>query len=127
MDVRGSVAQANAEIRAAEAAQEWRKNQRERIRRRTVLIDGLINDLELLNLRGATRVPLAYEPRLLRLRSVLADTIEPRHLDRLRTRIRPVKLMDGLYTIQEMLLAQTHPNVARDVEGSEVPGLYPAA
>jgi hypothetical protein len=111
MDVRGFVAQANAEIRAAEAAHQRRKADRVRLHRRTTLVDGLINDLELLNLGGVTRVPHAYEPRLLQLRAVLADAVPAEQLDSLRTRVRPVKLMDGLYTIQEAL-AQKRPAAA---------------
>ena len=80
IDARGLVAQANAEIRAAEAAHQWRKAERQRLRRPIALIDGLINDLELLNLRGGTRVPLAYEPRLLQLRAMLADNVSAEQL-----------------------------------------------
>jgi len=103
MDVRGLVAQTNAEIRAAEAAHQWQKVERARYQRRTALVDGLINDLELLNLRGATRVPLAYETRLLQLRAELADAVPAEQLDSVRTRVRTVKLMDSLFTIQEAL------------------------
>jgi len=81
IDARGLVAQANAEIRAAEAAHQSRKAERQRLRRPIALIDGLINDLELLNLRGGTRVPLAYEPRLLQLRAMLADNVSAEQLD----------------------------------------------
>jgi len=84
IDARGLVAQANAEIRAAEAAHQSRKAERQRLRRPIALIDGLINDLELLNLRGGTRVPLAYEPRLLQLRAMLADNVSAEQLDNLR-------------------------------------------
>jgi len=127
MDVRGFVAQTNAEIRAADAAHQRRKADRERLRRRTVVIDGLINDLELLNLSSATRVPLAYEPRLLQLRAMLAEAVGPEQLQNLRTRVRPVKLMDSLYTIQEALLAEKRPDIPRELDGSDVPGLYSAA
>jgi hypothetical protein len=127
MDVRGSVAQTNAEIRAAEAAHQWRKGERERLQRRTLLIDALINDLEMLNLRKVSRVPLAYEPRLLQLRATLGDTVSTEVLDKLRTRVRPVKLMDCLYTIQEALFVQKHPEVPREGDGHDFSGLYPAA
>src|ERR1700694_1002511 len=118
----------NAEIRAADAAHQWREAERERLHRQTALIDGLINDLELLNLGGVTRVPHAYEPRLLQLRAMLADTVTSEQiadtvtseqLDNLRTRVRPVKLMDGLYTVQEALFAQRRPDVPREVDETD--------
>jgi len=127
IDARGLVAQANAEIRAAEAAHQWRKAELQRLRRPIALIDGLINDLELLNLRGGTRVPLAYEPRLLQLRAMLVDIISAEQLDNLRARVRPLRLMDGLYTVQEGLFAQTRPDVPRELPESDRAGLFPAA
>ena len=91
------------------------------------MIDGLINDLELLNLRGGTRVPLAYEPRLLQLRALLVDTVSAEQLDNLRARVRPLRLIDALYTVQEALFAQTRPDVPRELPESDRAGLFPAA
>jgi hypothetical protein len=127
MDVRGFVAQANAEIRAADAAHQSRKAERQRLRRPIAVIDGLINDLELLNLSGVGRVPLSYEPRLLQLCAMLADAVVAEQLASLRTRVRPVRLMDGLYAVQEALFAQTRPGVPRELPESDRAGLFPAA
>ena len=124
-EMRGFVAQANAEIRAAEAAHEYRKAERQRLRHPIGLIDGLINDLEVLNLRGAMRVPLSYEPRLLQIRSLLREAVSADQLDDLRTRVRPDKLMDSLYTLEEALFAQLRPDRFEDV--LQAPGFYPAA
>jgi len=124
-EMRGFVAQANAEIRAAEAAHQYRKAERQRLRRPIGLIDGLINDLEVLNLRGAMRVPLSYEPRLLQIRSLLREAVSADQLDDLRTRVRPDKLMDSLYTLEEALFAQLRPDRFEDV--LQAPGFYPAA
>jgi hypothetical protein len=111
LDVKGFVAQANAEIRAAEAAHLSRKVARQRLHRPIALIDSLIGDLEMLNLRGVRRVPLAYGPRLLQLRAMLVDVATAEQLGDLRTQVRPVTLMGGLYTVQEALFARTRPDV----------------
>jgi hypothetical protein len=124
-EMRGFVGQANAEIRAAEAAHQYRKAERQRRRRPIGLIDGLINDLEVLNLRGAMRVPLSYEPRLLQIRALVREAVSVDQLDDLRTRVRPDKLMDSLYTLEEALFAQLRPDLFEDV--SQAPGFYPAA
>ena len=124
-EIRGFVAQANAEIRAAEAAHQYRKAERQRLRRPIALIDGLINDLEVLNLRGAMRVPLSYEPRLLQIRALLREAVSVDQLDDLRTRVRPDKLMDSLYNLEEALFALLRPDRFEDV--LQAPGFYPAA
>ena len=69
-------------------------------------------------------MPLAYEPRLLQLRALLADAVSPQQLDRLKTRVSPVRLMDSLYAAQEELIAQTHPDVARELDEFEPPGMF---
>jgi hypothetical protein len=127
MDVGSFVAKANAEIRAADAAHEIRQAERERLRRPVTLIDHLINDLEQLNLGGAGRVPLAYEPRLRQLRGLLAGLVDEQQLAALRARVRPVKLMDALYTVQEALFARTHPDVPRELPESDGGPLVTAA
>jgi len=124
-EMRGFVAQANAEIRAAEAAHRYRKAERQRLRRPIGLIDGLINDLEVLNLRGAMRVPLSYEPRLLQVRALLREAVRVDQLDDLRTRVRPDKLMDSLYSLEEALFAQLRPDRFENV--LQAPDFYPAA
>lgn len=101
----GFMAQANAEIRAAQQRHEIDTARRWQLGRPMAVIDELINDLEILNLRRIYRVPLAYESRLLQLRLLLGDAgVAPGELEGVRTRIRIVRLMDQLYTIQESLL-----------------------
>ncbi len=72
-------------------------------------------------------MPLAYEARLLQLRAVLADATSQEQLDTIRTRVRPVKLMDCLYTIKEALFAQRRPDLQRELDVADDPGLFPAA
>ena len=106
----GFMAQANAEIRAAQQRHEIDTARRWRLGRPMRVIDELINDLEILNLKRVYRVPLSYESRLLRLRVILDDAgVVATELDGLRTRIRIVRLMDHLYAIQESLLAGDQP------------------
>jgi hypothetical protein len=124
-EIRGFVAQANAEIRAAEAVHQYRKAERQRLRRPIALIDGLVNDLEVLNLSGAIRVPLSYGPRLLQIRALLREAVSVDQLEDLRTRVLPVKLMDNLYTLEETLFARLCPD--RFEDAPQAPGLYPAA
>ncbi len=101
----GFMAQANAEIRAAQRRHEVDTARRWQLGRPMAAIDELINDLEILNLRRIYRVPLAYESRLVQLRLLLDDAgVPPGELDGVRTRIRVVRLMDQLYAIQESLL-----------------------
>jgi hypothetical protein len=101
----GFMAQANAEIRAAQRRHEIDTARRWRLGRPMRVIDELINDLEILNLRRVYRVPLSYENRLSELRTVLDDAGVPAgELEGVRTRIRIVRLMDQLYALQESLL-----------------------
>jgi hypothetical protein len=99
------MALANAEIRAAQQRHEIDTARRWRLGLPMRVIDELINDLEILNLKRVYRVPLSYETRLLRLRVILEDAGMPStQLEGIRTRIRIVRLMDYLYAIQESLL-----------------------
>jgi hypothetical protein len=101
----GFMAQANSEIRAAQRRHEIDTARRWRLGRPMRVIDELINDLEILNLRQVYRVPLSYENRLSELRTVLDDAGVPAgELEGVRTRIRIVRLMDHLFAIQESLL-----------------------
>jgi hypothetical protein len=101
----GFMAQANAEIRAAQRKHEVDTARRWRLGRPMAVIDELINDLEMLNLRRVYRVPLSYENRLLQVRKMLDDAgVTPEELEGVRTRIRIVRLMDQLYAIQDSLL-----------------------
>jgi hypothetical protein len=101
----GFMAQANAEIRAAQQRHEIDTARRWRLGRPMRVIDELINDLEILNLKRVYRVPLSYERRLSEVREVLEDAgVPPSELEGVRTRIRIVRLMDQLYALQESLL-----------------------
>jgi len=105
MSAVGLMAQANAEIRAAQQRHEIDTARRWRLGRPMRVIDELINDLEILNLKRVYRVPLSYEGRLFELHVLLHGVgVTPGELERVRTRIRVVKLMDQLYAIQESLL-----------------------
>ena len=116
MSITGFVAQANAEIRAAQEAHEIQKAGRQLLRRPIALTDELINDLEMLNLKRIVRVPVSYEPRLLQLRAMLGETVvTAEQLDNLRTRIGTTRLMDCLYAVQGGLFAQTHPDIPREL------------
>jgi hypothetical protein len=109
MSAVGFMAQANAEIRAAQRQHEVDRVRRWRLGRPMALIDQLISDLEILNLKRVYRVPLSYETRLLELRGTLDNAgVSPSQLDGVRTRIRIVRLMDQLYAIQESLLGGDH-------------------
>jgi hypothetical protein len=136
----GFLAQATAEIRAALDAHESRKAERDQLRRPIAMIDDMLSTLEDMNLKGISRVPLAYEPRLLQLRATLRETaVTPEQLDGLRTRVRIARLMDSLYTLQETLFAELRPDIPREPDGwdrprtvifddsVEVPNLFSAA
>jgi hypothetical protein len=105
MSTVGFMARANAEIRAAQRRHEVDTARRWRLGLPMRVMDELISDLEVLNLKKVSRVPLAYERRLVQLRTLLDDAgVTPGQLDGLRTRIRTVRLMDQVYAIQESLL-----------------------
>jgi hypothetical protein len=120
----GLLSQACAEIRDAEGIHHSRKAQRRLLRQPIEVIDGLINNLEELNLKGISRVPLSYEPRLLQLRAMLAGSgLSAEQLDGLRARVRIGRLMDSLYSVQEVLFAQTRPDIPREPDASQRPAV----
>ncbi len=105
MSTVGFMAQANAEIRAAQQRHEIDTARRWRLGLPMAMIDALINDLEILNLKRVYRVPLLYEGRLRQLRVILERAgATPGELEGVRTRIRIARLMDQLFAIQESLL-----------------------
>lgn len=119
----GFMAQANAEIRGAQQRHQLERADRLRRARPIALIDGLINDLETLNLKQVSRVPLSYEGRLQQLRALLTDTAVPSgQLEKLRTRIGIIKLMDEVYTIQGLLFENDR-EVERDAASDALAGL----
>jgi hypothetical protein len=114
----GSMARANAEIRAAQQHHEIEKANRSRLGRPIAFIDRLINDLEVLNLKGALRVPTSYEARLQQLRFLLTDrAVSSAGLEKLRTRILIVNLMDQLYAIEESLFKHHRPDPWEETDG----------
>jgi hypothetical protein len=118
----GFMAQANTEIHAAQQRHQLQRAERFRRGRPIAFIDGLINDLETLNLKRVSRVPVSYESRLQQLRVLLSDTAVPSgQLEKLRTRIGVVKLMDAVYAIQEVLFRNGE--VERDVSSYALAGL----
>jgi len=101
----GLMAQANAEIRAAQRQHQVDTARRWRLGRPMRVIDELINDLEILNLNHIYRIPLSYESRLAQIRVLLDEAgVPPSDLEGVRTRIRIASLMDQLFAIQESLL-----------------------
>jgi hypothetical protein len=112
------MARANAEIRAAQQHHEEEKAQRLRLGRPIAFIDRLINELEMLHLKGGLRVPTAYETRLQQLRILLADRAVPSDdLEKLRTRVLIVNLMDQLYAIEESLFTHHRPDLWEETDG----------
>jgi hypothetical protein len=105
----GLLAQTNATIRDAERRSRDNQVHRDRLRRPVVLIDRMLQDLEELNIRGQKRVPLAFEPRLHELVSLLGGTGEATGLlENLKVKIGIGKLMDALFAIQESLFSERH-------------------
>lgn len=102
----GLLAQTNAEIRDAERLYRRRQAHDEVTRRPIQAIDGLLRDLEELNLRGVKRVPTAFGARLEYLIGLLASEPGPADQSDLRVKIGVVKLMDALFAIQARLLAE---------------------
>ncbi len=105
----GLLAQTNAYIREAEQRHRQTKELEHKWRRPIALIDGLLQDLEELNLKGQKRVPLAYETRLREIVGLvpsapsLADAVA-----NLKVKIGIGKLMDALFAVEEALFSQRY-------------------
>ena len=103
----GLLAQTNAYIREAEQRHRRTKALEHRVRRPITLIDGMLQELEELNLKGQKRVPLAYETRLREIVELvpsapgLADAVA-----NLKVKIGIGKLMDALFAVEEELFSQ---------------------
>ncbi|HEY0491922.1 MAG TPA: hypothetical protein VGD57_00450 [Candidatus Dormibacteraeota bacterium] len=114
----GLLAQTNATIREAERRQREARNRESQIRRPVRLIDQLLQELEELNLKGMKRVPMAYEPRLDEIVSLVAST--PAVVDQLgnvKVKVAIPKLMDALYAIEEAVFVErTGPTIEPDEE-----------
>jgi hypothetical protein len=116
----GLLAQTNAYIREAEQRHRQVKALEDRWRRPIALIDGLLQDLEELNLKGQKRVPLSYEARLREIVGLvppvpeLADAIA-----NLKVKIGIGKLMDALFAVEEAVFSQRYGSPF-DPEGSDL-------
>ncbi len=105
----GLLAQTNAYIREAEQRHRQTKALEHKLKRPITLIDGLLQDLEELNLKGQKRVPLAYESRLSEIVELvpsapgLADAVA-----NLKVKIGIGKLMDALFAVEEELFSQRY-------------------
>ncbi len=98
----GLLAQTNATIREAERRQREARDRESQLRRPVKLIDQLLQELEELNLKGMKRVPMAYEPRLDEIVSLVAPTpAVVDYLGNVKVKVAIPKLMDALYAIEE--------------------------
>ncbi len=124
----GLLAQTNAYIREAEQRHRQSKALEQRWKRPIQLIDGLLQELEELNLKGQKRVPLAYERRLREILELvpsapgLADAVA-----NLKVKIGIGKLMDALFAVEEELFSQRY-GASYEPEGADLGSdLIPAA
>jgi hypothetical protein len=67
-------------------------------------IDGMLEDLEQMNLRSARRVPLVWDSQLALLMANLPFEVSQELRGELRAGISPNRLMDALYVAQDQLL-----------------------
>jgi hypothetical protein len=103
----GLLAQTNATIREAERRQREARARELEVRRPVRLIDGLLHELEELNLKGMKRVPMAYEPRLEEIVSLVAPTpAVGDYLSNVKVKVAIPKLMDALYAIEEAVFTE---------------------
>ncbi|MDQ6885320.1 MAG: hypothetical protein M3077_13970 [Candidatus Dormibacteraeota bacterium] len=103
----GLLAQTNATIRDAERRQREARARELELRKPVRLIDRLLQELEELNLKGMKRVPLAYEPRLEEIVSLVAPTpAVGDYLANVKVKVAIPKLMDALYGIEEAVFMQ---------------------
>jgi hypothetical protein len=94
---------ANRDIRWARRRHMLGRLQQWRITGPIQMIDRMLEDVEQMNMRGARRVPLSWEPQLALLAAslpagVFADRAE------LRAGISPGRLMEALFCLQDQLL-----------------------
>ncbi len=103
----GLLAQTNATIRDAERRQREARARELELRKPVQLIDRLLQELEELNLKGFKRVPMAYEPRLVEIVSLVAPTpAVGDYLANVKVKVAIPKLMDALYGIEEAVFTQ---------------------
>jgi hypothetical protein len=95
--------EANRDIRSAHLDHTHGRLQRWRITSPIQVIDGMLEDVKQMNLRGARRVPMTWEPQL----ALLAATVPAGiYVDRaeLRSGISPNRQMEALFCLQDQLL-----------------------
>lgn len=73
---------------------QWRQGRLDQAIR---ILDGLIEDIEQLNLEERSRVPLAWQSRL----AAIAASLPVECGDRLRAGISPQRLLDQVYDVQQ--------------------------
>jgi hypothetical protein len=105
----GPLGAANYEIREAERHDKERRMARLAEPRR--LTDGLLTQLEELNLDGVRLVPASYGPALTELRELLNGWagISPPLLDRLQPGRRTADLIEAIFGVQEIISPPTLP------------------
>ncbi|MDQ6920658.1 MAG: hypothetical protein M3170_03550 [Candidatus Dormibacteraeota bacterium] len=130
---------ANRAIRSARRRFALGRVERWRVINPIRVIDEMLDELEHLNLRGARRVPIVWEPRLALLAAHLPTPVRVDPAE-LRAGISPNRLIEALFTLQDQLLdlkvgplrrwlreEEEEPVDARDRDDDEAPGLPPAA
>ncbi len=130
---------ANRAIRSARRRFALGRVERWRVINPIRVIDEMLDELEQLNLRGARRVPIVWEPRLALLAANLPTPVRVDPAE-LRAGISPNRLIEALFTLQDQLLdlkvgplrrwlreEEEEPVDARDRDDDEAPGLPPAA
>lgn len=119
----GLLAQTNAYIRDAERQHRDYKARQNEVRRPIQLIDGLLQELEEMNLKGMKRVPVSYEPRLdeiLRLVGPMPGVTEV--LANIKVKVGISKLMDALFAVEEALFTERRgPSIEPDPDSFESP------
>jgi hypothetical protein len=114
--------EANRDIAAALVRSRDRKRAELRINTAVRAIDGLLFQLEELNLQGVDRVPARLRERA----SVILDFVPAPEAEAereaLRLRYRVLPLMDVLFLAQEVLFRARDPERARDQDDDELIG-----
>jgi hypothetical protein len=112
------LSEARKEIAALKIEDERRREEAERHAKLVKAIDGLLFQLEDLNLTGVDRVPAVLRDRA----STILDRLPPAEVeadqDALRLRFRVVPLMDVLFRAQEVLFRLRDP--ARELDEDEL-------
>jgi hypothetical protein len=96
------LASANRDIRLARSHHIRARFRRWRVTSPIRVIDGMLEELEQMNLRRARRVPVSWQPQLALLVATLPAAV---HVDlaELRAGVSPNRLMEALFCIQDQL------------------------